>query len=253
MRYELRKRKECTHTWKDKEKKRWPYLTVKEAEIKEIDLGTVFADAGAIEKHDGGELHFNGRIMPLQEQKRVLEHGEKVVGYIPCVNEQQEEGYIRILRKSKKWLAILLALLLMIGCLLGGWYWLNRNEGVDLDKSAISYQMPNGMKNENPEEIMMPVFSELKMAKGSDEIAVGLVNPEGNPCYFKYSILLKEDNKKLYESKWIEPGNAVVEIKLTQTLKTGSYPIIIKIDTGSLDDVETALNGGEIDAVLKVE
>ena len=69
---------------------------------------------------------------------------------------------------------------------------------VDLDESAISYQMPNGMKNENSSEIMIPVFSSLVM-------------------------------------------------------KSGEYPIIINIKTGSLKDPEVEMNGGEVDAVLQVE
>lgn len=94
------------------------------------------------------------------------------------------------------WFFLLFLLLLLIGG--GTWWLLNRKPKVDLDESAISYQMPNGMKNENSSEIMIPVFSSLVM-------------------------------------------------------KSGEYPIIINIKTGSLKDPEVGMNGGEVDAVLQVE
>ncbi len=40
---------------------------------------------------------------------------------------------------------------------------------------------------------MIPVFTELVRPAGSNKVAAGLVNPE-NPCYFQYSIYLKETN-----------------------------------------------------------
>ena len=36
-------------------------------------------------------------------------------------------------------------------------------------------------------------------------------------------------------------------------MKSGEYPIIINIKTGSLKDPEVEMNGGEVDAVLQVE
>ena len=79
---------------------------------------------------------------------------------------------------------MLLPLILIFALLVGGgiWWALNRQPKVDLDKEAIAYQMPNGMKNENPNEIMIPVFSELTMKTGKNKVEAGLVNPEGNPC-----------------------------------------------------------------------
>ena len=71
----------------------------------------------------------------------------------------------------------MIPLLLLIGLLIGGWYFLSHQNTVDLDEAAISYQMPNGMKNDNPQEIMIPVFNQLKTNHNSNTISVGLVNP----------------------------------------------------------------------------
>ena len=57
----------------------------------------------------------------------------------------------------------------------------------------------------------------------------------------------------MYESKWIEPGTAIMEFEIMEQLQVGEYPIEIRIKTGSLNDLEVEMNGGEIDAVLRVE
>ena len=142
---------------------------------------------------------------------------------------------------------------MIIGGIIGGIIAVNQNSRSFLDQAAISYQMPNGIKNENPNEIMIPVFTELVRPAGSNKVAAGLVNPEGNPCYFQYSIYLKENEQLLYESKWIEPGTAIMEFEIMEQLQVGEYPIEIRIKTGSLNDLEVEMNGGEIDAVLRVE
>ncbi len=253
MKYEVRKLKYCVKLWKDKDRKRWPYLTETEAEVKGIDLNNVFADVGSEKDYNGDCLLYSGRKLKLADKKKELKKSEKIYGYIPCVNENGEEGYIRIIKKRKKWLALFLILLLLIPLLLGVKYFVDQGNKIDLDEAAISYQMPNGMKNENPEEIMIPVFGELTMAEGTTEITAGFANPEGNPCYFKYSIVLKEENKVLYESKWIEPGTAVVELNVSEKLPKGNYPILIKIDTGTLEDPEVEMNSGKIESILKVE
>ena len=57
----------------------------------------------------------------------------------------------------------------------------------------------------------------------------------------------------MYESKWLEPGTAIVEIEIKEKLEAGDYPISIQVKTGSLDDPEVEMNGGEIDSVFRVE
>lgn len=254
MNYEVVRNKESRHRWKDQSRRVWYYIHWKEAEKMQIDLAKVFADIGNEKENNGSDLNSNGRILLLQDKKEQLASSEMVLGYIPCRDTEGNLGYVRILKRKKRkviWFFLLFLLLLLIGG--GTWWLLNRKPKVDLDESAISYQMPNGMKNENSSEIMIPVFSSLVMQSGSNKVAAGLVNPEGNPCYFQYRVYLKEGEKLLYESKWLEPGTAIMEFEIKEELKTGEYPIIIDIKTGSLKDPEVEMNGGEVDAVLQVE
>ena len=199
MNYEVVRNKESRHRWKDHSRRVWYYIHLKEAEKMQIDLTKVFADIGNEKENNGSDLNSNGRILLLQDKKEQLSSSETVLVYIPCRDTEGNFGYVRILKRKKRkviWFFLLFLLLLLIGG--GTWWLLNRKPKVDLDESAISYQMPNGMKNENSSEIMIPVFSSLVM-------------------------------------------------------KSGEYPIIINIKTGSLKDPEVEMNGGEVDAVLQVE
>ena len=72
-------------------------------------------------------------------------------------------------------------------------------------------------------------------------------------CFLGNIKINKKDNKLLYESKWLEPGTAIVEIEIKEKLEAGDYPISIQVKTGSLDDPEVEMNGGEIYSVLRVE
>lgn len=253
MKYEYREIESCLKKWKDDHKREWPYLSQEDLIANGADAPMLFADVALDKKKTNGSfLSYCGRKLKLNAIDESIST-KMVIGYIPCVNEDGEKGFLRIIRKKRKILLFLIPLLLLIGLLIGGWYFLSHQNTVDLDEAAISYQMPNGMKNDNPQEIMIPVFNQLKTNHNSNTISVGLVNPEGNPCYFKYKIVLKESKKTIYESKWIEPGTAVVEIEIKEKLKIGTYPITIKVESGSLDDPSVALNGGEIESTLKVE
>ena len=183
-------------------------------------MESVFADVGTEKVNNGDFLDFLGRKLWLKNKKEKLSQRDKIIGYIPCENEAEEEGYIRIVKTSNNIIIIPIILsLLIIGGIIGGIIAVNQNSRSFLDQAAISYQMPNGIKNENPNEIMIPVFTELVRPAGSNKVAAGLVNPEGNPCYFQYSIYLKENEQLLYESKWIEPGTAIMEFEIMEQLQ----------------------------------
>lgn len=80
-----------------------------------------------------------------------------------------------------------------------------------------------------------------------------MVNPEGNQCYFKYEITLKDSGKTIYESDFIKPGTAVTNVKLNQTMENGVYDISISIVAYDLEDYEEQLNGGVVETTLVVK
>lgn len=63
-----------------------------------------------------------------------------------------------------------------------------------------------------------------------------VTNPEGNPCYFTFEIVLTETAETIYTSKMVEPGKAITEVELTRALEPGEYLAVLKITTASLED-----------------
>lgn len=165
-------------------------------------------------------------------------------GYILSENQ-----LIRVVKKSRIPIVFIVVLILILSCS-GIWWWMNRDKGPVLEDDAIAYKMPKGVANGDKSKIMIPGYGNMPMKADSNELYAALINPEGNLCYFKYRIVLKDGNRTIYESDLIKPGMAVTNVKLNQKIKKGSYPVNIEVLAYSLDDYEKQLNGGVIDTLL---
>ena len=78
-----------------------------------------------------------------------------------------------------------------------------------------------------------------------------LLNPEENPCYFSFELILDETGESLFTSKMVEPGKAIQEETLSRALEAGEYDATIKISTYSLD-TNTQMNGANVKTKLLV-
>ena len=108
----------------------------------------------------------------------------------------------------------------------------------DLDENAIV--QTDGIK-EKPEGITI--------SADTKDVTMNLQNPEGNPCYFTFEIILTEGEETIYTSKLVEPGKAITDVTLSRALEKGEYPAVIKITTTSLTD-GSAMNGADVETVL---
>lgn len=135
----------------------------------------------------------------------------------------------------------------VLGIVLG-----NKNGG-NADDSPVDYEwvLPEGVQT-NPDQIVLPGYVELTFPAGEQVIEIVLPNPATNPCYFRYTLMLEHTGEVLYQSKLIAPGKAVLEIKLSRPLEKGDYALLIGIDSFSLADGSTPMNGGEQKVLLKV-
>lgn len=100
-------------------------------------------------------------------------------------------------------------------------------------------------------EIEIAGFSAWHIDAGKTKnIPITLKNPEGNPCYFPFSIILS-DGETIYQSDMVPPGESIKKITINRALDIGSYNATVRIDTNALEDGEP-MNKAEMNIVIIV-
>ncbi len=122
----------------------------------------------------------------------------------------------------------------------------------DIDENAGEYegQKPTDAGGEAV-GIKIPGYPSIPLMENDKTAYVALLNPEGNPCYFVFDIVLKDTGESIYTSKMVPPGKLINEVTLSKGFSKGEYPATIKISTYSLTD-GSAMNGANVETVLKV-
>lgn len=168
----------------------------------------------------------------------------RTLGYI----EVEEGQYFAVMKKSKRLPALLALLLVLIGT--SAYFYLFTGKNSLIDRSAVNYEPPEHLNVEGSDgAIAIPGYRQIYVEAGTGYASAVLWNPPGNPCYFKY-ILKAEDEAVLFESGLIPPGKAVTEIELSREIPVGEQELTMEIQTFSLEDMETPLNGGVIKCSL---
>lgn len=176
--------------------------------------------------------------------------------------EENRSGSV-VIKKKNIAIAAILVLLLIIGGVVLGLTWNNWFGG---DSPAVTQQTspdidPNAQKwqGQQPEDkggeetgIKIPGYPSITLPADTSDVSVALLNPEGNPCYFTFEIVLKDTNEVLYTSKLVPPGQAIYEITLSRPLEAGKYDAVIRITTTSLED-QSPMNGANVETVLVVQ
>ena len=169
----------------------------------------------------------------------------RVGGYINC----GENEYIAVMKKN--WLMFFIILAAILSIIIGSIYFNKINNSPKLDTNANDY-VANLKKPENwePNKIAIPGYPEIKAKEGDEFAYVALWNPEYNPVYFKFEILMNKSNEVLYETNLIPPGKAITKIPLKKGMKPGTYDITIKISSYSLNDANKSMNGANVKTKL---
>lgn len=100
--------------------------------------------------------------------------------------------------------------------------------------------------------IKIPGYPSIALPANQQEVTVALLNPEGNPCYFTFELILKDTGEVLYTSKLVPPGQVISNITLSRALSAGEYNAVIRISTASLKD-GSAMNGANVETLLIVQ
>ncbi len=158
-----------------------------------------------------------------------------------------------LIQKSHLWIgaAIVLALI-ACGFFLGYFLKGEHKDSMRIDPNAKAYgQIQAIPENENPDGISIPMFTKVIFPANEKDVKIVLLNPEGNPCYFRYTLRIAGE-EELYRSGLIPPGMAVTDLSLSRALEQGEYAMEIIVETYSLDDELTPMNGATENAVLYV-
>lgn len=88
-------------------------------------------------------------------------------------------------------------------------------------------------------------------AEQTENIPIALKNPDGNPCYFSFAIVLKDTNETIYQSDMVPPGEAIRKINISKALPEGTYPAIVQIRTNELE-TGRAMNSADLNLTITV-
>lgn len=223
----------------------------------------VAAQIGAgVKKNAPDTLAYNGKTEPAAPYKKNPLH--RTAGYISCGEKQ----FVAV-KKNIVWLWILLLILLLV-LIFGIQYAANHWDEMFPDQPAVASTDPKGQVDQNIVEgditlstkkkidtkgktIKLPGITSMKFKAGQTEQEFVLRNPEGNPCYFKFQIILDKTGEILYESNLVPPGYAIAKFHLKRAMDAGSYKATVKYLTYSFDAEQNRLNNGQVKTTITVE
>ena len=149
--------------------------------------------------------------------------------------------------------ALVVVAAMVVGGVLLGVFLGNRKDDDGFNGSPVDYdwELQHGAAT-NPNQITLPGYADLLFPADKKQIDMILPNHKSNPCYLRYTLMLEETGEILYQSPLIAPGKAVLEIELSRILPIGDYHLVIAIDSVSLADGRTPMNGAEHRVLLQV-
>lgn len=172
------------------------------------------------------------------------------------------KGYIFTTEKNvflaiEKIMIFPFVLLLLLILLLGASIFVPKNDTVP--SAPWNPNIDNGIFNETTTEeinrsgsIKISGFTAWSIPKNQKEdLSIRLINPEGNPCYFVFEMILTETNETIYSSKMIPPGSQLTSIDLNRSLPSGTYPAKVIVHTYE-PETGTPMNTGEIVFTINV-
>lgn len=105
-------------------------------------------------------------------------------------------------------------------------------------------------QNASSDQIVIPGYGDILLEADTRDVMLILPNPASNPCYFRFTIILEESGETIYSSGLVPPGKAIQSPKLKRAFPQGDYHAVIRIETFSLDETRTPMNGANVETVL---
>ena len=125
-----------------------------------------------------------------------------------------------------------------------------KQQGVVFDSDASHYEVSNAGVSE--QGIKIPGYPDMTISSESTDFPITLLNPEENPCNFKFTLSLQETGETLCTTDLVKPGDAIKGVTLDKPIEKGTYTLIINISTYSVDS-NSQMNGAQVKSTLTVE
>ena len=195
----------------------------------------------------------------IEEETVAEEAGDEDAVEEPTAQEMPKEESVQVAPRGlvvQTWqliVALVVVAAMVVGGVLLGVFLGNRKDDDGFNGSPVDYdwELQHGAAT-NPNQITLPGYADLLFPADKKQIDMILPNHKSNPCYLRYTLMLEETGEILYQSPLIAPGKAVLEIELSRILSVGDYHLVIAIDSVSLADGRTPMNGAEHRVLLQV-
>lgn len=167
-------------------------------------------------------------------------------------------------KRSRKWIIILVILLICAGVAGGFLYSANQNRGKDRlarDEEALGGLLPGkspseiaDLLNQKVEEGMVDIgiAAEPAFEEGGKKGKLGIENVPGNRYSLQVDLLLDETQETLYRSGLIDPGYYIEYVALNRQLKNGDYQATAVFTTYALDETEDEIAKTRVNVVLHI-
>ena len=246
MKYEYIRPEQVDGQFKDGKGTKWEY-------VRKIEIPPI----GEVRKKNHLKttdiLYNDDDMLIIEPLKRRIGFFDKVIGYLPCRNEDDTIDYLRIMGHS---ISKIVCMIFILIALLGTSMYLVFQAARPADDAPIKIAAGE-MYNPNPENIRLPGITTVYAQAGKTKVNQMLLNVEGNAYNLTYTIFLKDTGEVIYESTAIPPGYGVKEFDLYRTFERGEYPITVHVSSSALEDdtgeSSAAFNAGELEATLVVE
>ena len=100
------------------------------------------------------------------------------------------------------------------------------------DENAEPYD--TGQPRAGP-TVQIPQYEDIKGSNDSQKAKAELINPEDNPCWFQFEIILAESRETIYKSDLVAPAKCIREVTLDRTLETGEHEVELVIRSYELE------------------
>lgn len=125
-------------------------------------------------------------------------------------------------------------------------------QGVVFDGNAYHYEETIKDESSGSNGIKIPGYPDITFTSDSTDFPITLLNPEGNPCNFKFTLSLKETGEEICTTDLVKPGDAISGVKLKNTIDKGEYTLLINISTFNAES-GGEMNGAQVQTKLTVE